>query len=367
MENGRNSTRAATAHPVARFNATGGRHEQVLQSRVVPNEGMFEYMRSGRSGLLFHAIGSPATINDLLNGNQGRIEWLDPTSVNEGGYHVLADCTVWGQDDQGTPISDDWCMGAALLHEELFPVVFNFPWQGDQSADIQNMHPIGLLFDPDQMTSQNYVSRMFVVDGDTIKPDRNYWRCDAGRWQCASGVECSAEDITADQGGGAMDLQCDFDASQWSEFFGERIAFQEQQYGYPQAGAYLETEVNLKVGEDMFNQLIHNALQAVVVQTNSCGQQLDDDSKCGDWNAENDVIVLAKQTACRVALDLFRQRGGPQGSGPVPVYYADFATNSFVSKAWVASDPTGYMFPLDCCNEDLGDRDADQDTAWGCS
>lgn len=240
---------------------------------------------------------------------------------------------------------DQPCMGAALLHRDLVPVVFNNP-----DKDLQDMHRIGFLFNPNEV--KDNIMAMYVVDADTIHTEHE--KCQDG---CLGSDWVNCYDITQ-IGHATMTDQCkytDWD-SQLGEFIESRQAFQDRQNDIQ--GEYLETEIDVFMNEDMWNYARDNALQAVVVETASCQDSLPGDARCNTGEDEDEIVENAKFTACRVALSLYLDRVDAQVPNPlVPVFYADHFRSSagYAAETWDVgsgwfNDPNNYIHEFDCCS-----------------
>jgi len=186
-----------------------------------------------------------------------------------------------------------------------------------------------------------------------------------------------------------MVRQCEFwrDSSgkwDWDFYFGALKSFYDkaiyqQEHGQvkalPDGALYLENEVNMEgLAPEKVMEIVDDGLLAVVVQTNTCEEQLvslgaaEAKAKCDAiYNteqktplptdaefptAESYMINESKQAACRLAVELSKATGRS-----IPAVEAKFTTNSVVDvENWRRytegkSDPTDFLSSLDCCAE----------------
>jgi hypothetical protein len=342
---------------------------------------MIEWNRDGhgQGGALLHVIGSPDDINELLN--NGPIDWLtaqiysmDP-SGNPVSTPVINDCMDHNSDNPPS------CSAHALLRSDLLPIGFNYPLKNPPgSSDPYNvgwMHPIGLVYDPFALTENSRIADMYVLDGDTVNiASAQHPECTVERgWDWYSNYNGQGDSYQPDCSYQpycpifqAMDKQCRFgleSEDNWAGFWGNFIDARKNFLMMTRSGdtttlpddsTYLEPEVDVWIRDaSAWEDMYHNALKAVLVQTNYCNEQLTDavaNVRC-KHSDEDSVIRYAKLAACRVALQIKQDTGND-----IPVIEASLLSSSMVvpdtwDKYWSGdhynAPASDYMQYYDCC------------------
>lgn len=322
---------------------------------------MIEWDRdgNGQGGALFHAIGNPDDVNNLLN--DGPIDWLTAKSFG-GLYPIINDCTDKTSDNPPS------CSAHALLRSDLLPIAFNYP------DNVESMHPIGLVYDPFALTENNPIVDMYVLDADTAStPAAQHAECTVeSGWDWQSNYNGNGDAYDPQYIFPAMQGQCRFSVESednWAGFWGNFIDARKNflmvtrsgdTSGLPDGAAYLEPEIDVWISDSSaWEDMYENALKAVLVQTNYCNEQLRGDvanDKCSTFASHDDedsIIRDAKLGACRVALQIKQETGND-----IPVIEASLLSNSMVvPDTWDSfwSDDhydvpaSSYMQYYDCC------------------